>query len=873
MALPVVLAGCSQDDLVSESVVATAPDAKAIDNVTFTIAKDAPVLDGVESRADWVNNKIKFEKSDKVSLYWLGSDGWTQNNTDGDFIVDINNQEEQLTGALTGKSNAVFRTEDGAGFTAEAVVYEGYNLLVYPADVKHTTAKQIVVGLPTTQKAADNFAEHAIYVGDSILHIHQPSKKTSNGKFYDIYGNVATSEDPNTSGYAHGVKTGVKLLTSLLHMDLRIANAPANDVVIKKVVLTTKEHVASPTKSQYLKAYNIWGNLKAAGTVQSNIANQIDADHVAKYLNPWFEPNDEGKSPSVTLDFTGVTTNVNGSTKGTMLLLPTNIATTQPVLQVHTNYGVVTIGGDVLQGDAQTNAVYMKDGIEKAADNDNQALLDIVNYASNYVAKLSVYDANATDKKQDYEFNSGVSMTRVIKVDMAKAQMSGMAVNNTDELNALLKAAVTNPNNKFDSNSPLEVILNHNDKGEFELTNYEGLEAFVKKFDNGALTLNTADGVDYTDNGKAFTRISVNTTTDKVLKNIEGLASDVKLYIPETSAIEEVKNGNNVDGVYTIANSIINETTISVPAKAALPVSDNEKGTIVYTHGATLNFQYLPVLKWGKVYFEAKTKTQFDAAVQAGVNYVKVDGLATTFFSEGIDVTTSTGWTHLNTGVTVEFSNCGNLNETVEGTIKAKAIVLSNGTSYPDLTSATVEKIIVKSATATLGYPATETAKQIASIEIAEGTTAINNLDIVNLTVKEGATANMDAKTAALSSTFYVFGTASFTGSNRQADQKVFVDNNNNGKIDGINVINGNCLVTGKLTLANNLAYANVAVAENTNIAVATGVTGLGYTTKIFVTKDAQAKGTANLKFLEEGYNSSKISWNGNFSDLTWTGI
>jgi len=114
MALPVVLAGCSQDDLVSESVVATAPDAKAIDNVTFTIAKDAPVLDGVESRADWVNNKIKFEKSDKVSLYWLGSDGWTQNNTDGDFIVDINNQEEQLTGALTGKSNAVFRTEDGA---------------------------------------------------------------------------------------------------------------------------------------------------------------------------------------------------------------------------------------------------------------------------------------------------------------------------------------------------------------------------------------------------------------------------------------------------------------------------------------------------------------------------------------------------------------------------------------------------------------------------------------------------------------------------------------------------------------------------------------------------------------------------------------
>ena len=139
-----------------------------------------------------------------------------------------------------GQSNAVFYTEDGSKFESKAVVYEGYNLLVYPANTTHVTNQKVVVSLPAIQKAEDDFTKKLVYVGDSILQIHQPSLNLQDGKYYDMYGEESSVDAPNTSGYQHGIKAGVKLMSSLLKMKFVIENTNATDVKIQKVELTTK---------------------------------------------------------------------------------------------------------------------------------------------------------------------------------------------------------------------------------------------------------------------------------------------------------------------------------------------------------------------------------------------------------------------------------------------------------------------------------------------------------------------------------------------------------------------------------------------------------------------------------------------------------
>ena len=98
LVLPAALASCNQDDLLSEGISNT-PEGKAISGVTFTIAKNGSEAG---TRAAWVDNKLSFEKGDLISLFWLGNDGYTQNNTTGKF----EGTAVSLSGAVTGSSNA-----------------------------------------------------------------------------------------------------------------------------------------------------------------------------------------------------------------------------------------------------------------------------------------------------------------------------------------------------------------------------------------------------------------------------------------------------------------------------------------------------------------------------------------------------------------------------------------------------------------------------------------------------------------------------------------------------------------------------------------------------------------------------------------------
>lgn len=867
LALPVVFTGCSQEDLVSEGITNT-PQANAISGLTFTIAKNGT---GMDSRAEWVGNKISFEKGDKVSLFWLGEDGYTQDNINGTFTGSVT--ELTSATAVTGKSNAVFRTEDGSAFAAEAVVYEGYNLLVYPGNTQHVESQNVVISLPQEQKAEEDFTKNVVYIGDSILHIHQPALKEADGKYYNLYGEVATTEDPNTSGYAHGIKTGVKLLSSLLNLEFRIINTSAKDVKIEKVELTTEGGTQA--------IYSIKGNLVPEGTTGLGFsANAYGYGNKTKYRNPWYQTvAADGNVTSVTLNCENIETDMAG-TKVTMLLLPTNIDvdtpnwatdSKQPVMKIYTNYGVVTIGGDAAAS-TQSNCIYKANGYDYAATSDNVALQEIILNATGYKDEMEVPSTN--NQKATYTFNSGVSMTRVINVDMQKADIQDQHAASTEELNAILNAAVAS-NKTYDSTTPLTVYIDFDEKKNFELTSYAGLDAFAKKFGEDALKL--CKGKNGDNETTPYNNIIVNTTEDTELKNIPVLKADgsaagtLTITIPATSKISTIKNGTN-DARYTIGTWIINEKEITVPAYASITLSNNTKGTIHYTSGAAIDVTRLTSDTYGIIDYTADTADNLTKALEAGVNYVTLKNITSGFFAGGIDANGSSLPTYNNGGVTIVFDNCGKLNETISSgsnTIKAATIILKNGTSYPDLKNATVSKIVVESETAELGSSnATAQAMTNVTIEVAAGTTTIDNLDLKDGTVEvaAGATATIGKKAKAPVN-FYVFGTATFAGSNNQTSEKVYTLSDD--KISGIAAINGNCVVTGSLALENDLAYKNVAVSETTKITVAEGVKGLGYTDKIYVTKDEQAKGTENLKYVEtSAYTASKLSWNGNVEDI-----
>ena len=895
LALPAVLASCSQDDLISEGITNNTPQGKAISGVTFTIAKNGSDANA-DTRAEWVDNKISFEKDDLVSLFWLGEDGFTQDNTNGTFNYAA--PTSIATSALNGRSNAVFRTEDGATFTAEAVVYEGYNLLVYPGNTKHVEAQNIEVSLPATQDASEDFTKNVIYVGDSILHIHQPAKKASNSKYYNLYGNVAGTEDPNTSGYAHGIKTGVKLLSSLLNMDLRIINTNATDVKIQKVVLTTQ----NGTEQMFATAGNLIadaGNLTYDGTAvaQKMTSNVKGYNTKTAYRDPWFQATAAGKATSITLDCEDVET-VKDGTKVTMLLLPadiTNITASgnQPVLKIYTNYGVVTVGGTDLAvggGNQQTNCIYESDGNTYAAQNDNEALKDIVTYTTDYVVRTQLASQNAS--KAYYYFKSGVSMTRVIKVDMQKAVIKDQHVKNTTELNNILNAAVAQKNADYTSSNPLNIYLDYNKAGQFTLTNFEGLDAFIEEYGDDALSFTIGDRTNEgSGSASTLSTIVVNTTSETVLKNIPGLPIAVTLTIPASSKINAIANGTNSNHA-VIENAIINQTTITVPQYAEIELSSNAnattgaKYTVHYMPGAQIGVDGLSATTYGTIDYTANNQSNLNKALNAGANHITVKDITSGFFAGGIDATNaSLPAVQYGDGVTIVFDNCGNLSSTISTNantaIKAKTIVLTNGTTYSNLTYANVENIIVESETATLGIPTDNSAPYTTKDDItgiwvkAGSTVTINNLDLSTATVQIDADATAtiagSIHQSAAPKYFYVFGTASFAGSNNQTDEEVF-NFNTAGKISSINCITGNCLVTGALELATDLAYDNVAVGAKTAITTTNDdIIGLGFS-KVYVTSDDQATNTENLQFITtHAINASdKTSWNGNFSNLDW---
>ena len=147
MALPMLFTACSQDELFEEANGGmNTPKVKGYKVDLVTTKGD--VTEG--TRADWTVSEdgagLIWSPADKISVYWLN--------------------DETGESAIKGHFNSVYETGDGSNFTSKALIYEGGNVAVFPADLAHTKIK--TVDILIAQNQGEGYANNTPYISNYL---------------------------------------------------------------------------------------------------------------------------------------------------------------------------------------------------------------------------------------------------------------------------------------------------------------------------------------------------------------------------------------------------------------------------------------------------------------------------------------------------------------------------------------------------------------------------------------------------------------------------------------------------------------------------------------------------------------------------------
>lgn len=383
LAVPALFAACSQEEIVSDVQNQTTELlSKVAGDVNFTLAP--------QSRLSWdADNNVAWETEDGFSLFWVG---------------------ETAVGDLDGKVNALYK-KDGDVFTSQNIVYEGNHVIVYPADYAHLSDKAIELNVGATQYDSIALGKRSIWTTDSMLTIKAPLTGTATAQPGVIYA----------GGYGEAVPASLQALSSNLVMNLHFAMGNATNVTIKKVVLKSNNDV-----------FSVDGTLEAI------------AKETGKY-NQDVKFVDGIPVNEVTLAMAKNTAVTTADTTYTVQfsLLPlidqTELTNATYSIEVHTNYGIVTIneaknvlarGASVYCNSANT-AIDAEGGIPEA----NKALdlsAEIKLMAQHNVKDYLYRTIDATKKSNLTAYGKKIALD--VKVNMKEASITGMEVANSEEL-------------------------------------------------------------------------------------------------------------------------------------------------------------------------------------------------------------------------------------------------------------------------------------------------------------------------------------------------------------------------------------------------------------------------------------------------------
>ena len=312
MALPMLFAACSQDELVDNYDVQKGPDAEGF------YATLNPTL-GVDSRATWLGGRLGWDSTDKISVYWLGANPTIDGNT--------NNAKYQF--------NSVFKTEDGNTFESESMVFVGGNVAVYPANLADYKGGDIVLTVPAVQDA--NTIKNIPYISN-YLNIQSRDYQTDNNPGYNngidaplkMAANVfnLTFELKNTAGlaaYDFAVESVELHATSAFATEAKIFTSDRNvyDASGSELVTTESDKPFYGSEQEY-KEGNTW---KKINTIDKNLWVTANADKKVDMLKT-----------------TAITDNGNGTYTAQFVILPTdaNVATGAKIV-INTTCGHVDI--------------------------------------------------------------------------------------------------------------------------------------------------------------------------------------------------------------------------------------------------------------------------------------------------------------------------------------------------------------------------------------------------------------------------------------------------------------------------------------------------------------------------------------------------
>ena len=438
-----------------------------------------------------------------------------------------------------------------------------------------------------------------------------------------------------------------------------------------------------------------------------------------------------------------------------------------------------------------------------------------------------------------------------------------------------------------DTGKQLNIFLDYDKDGYFELTNYDGLDAFVKKFKEDALKLTSGKCT----NGSlaALKSIKVNTTEATALKKIEGLDPAVTLTIPATSKITSIANGTNdtrnqIDnkiinntilsaGNYTIIKVSENNKTLNLTATSDVTLDSNEGGLVNYVDGATLTLGTgFDQDNYGTIAYAATTYNGMTNAMEKGANQVTVTNINVGFFSQKIEGVRANGDSdhpaypadEKNVGIELIFDNCGNLGDLQAG-MEATTVTMKGGTTCTKLTNITVQNWNLYDTTTLGSTDSNEARATIEKIRVMSGVATINRVNSEKVAVYDGATATLSAH-ANTPKYLAVEGTVTFKAAGSTGS--LTTDAYGNVVLGSTSSIVEQVIVTGNLTTTKNIVAKDVYVGPNTNIVLSGNIKGVAASQTVFATRFEQIAGTANFYYLgssQQIWSGLTTAWNGQY--------
>ena len=388
-ALPMVFAACSQDEF--DELSSNAPVNEGGIKVTLNLSND---LD-FQSRATWDGSALGWAESDKISMYWTGKD---KNTSLADQTV------------LNGSSNAIFKTTDGAEFTSESLVFEGKNVVVFPANEKHYTSQAIEIEVKATQDAST--VNNVPFISN-LLNIQ------ANDKFTD-----------NKPGYHQSVFAPMKLAANVVTLKLDVKNTAALEKYgfdVESVDLVATD--AFTSKANVIVVDTLSQELEQEGNqIYAKTAAAKGNDTIPTIVNSlWTKAVDAGKVS--TLSSKAVVKNEDGTYSVTFVVLPTDVAAVADAkIVVNTTCGTITLGtADV---DKKGNLVnYVIREAEKPAATDTVEIKDALAFFASSITMPLGTKASSFDGEK-----VGRTIARTIAVDASQTKLDGSKVKTSADI-------------------------------------------------------------------------------------------------------------------------------------------------------------------------------------------------------------------------------------------------------------------------------------------------------------------------------------------------------------------------------------------------------------------------------------------------------